>query len=58
MSSSNSKSDEYPPLLYRQGMSLGNVSYFRAAYVKINYNELFQDFLEKYNHAIPSGVYV
>ena len=32
------------------------VGYFKAAHVKINFDELFRDFLEVYKHAIPSGV--
>lgn len=46
-------SDKYPLPLYRQGGSFGKVGYFKAAYVKINCDELFWDFIETYKHAIP-----
>ncbi|KAM2097589.1 hypothetical protein ACFX1R_021118 [Malus domestica] len=58
MSSSDCKSDEYPPHLYRQDVSFGKVGYFKAAHVKINFDELFWDFLEMYKHAIPSRVHI
>ena len=58
MSSSDRKSDEYPPPLYFQGGFSDKVGYFKAAHVKINYDELFQDFLEEDKHAILSGVRV
>ncbi|KAM1570967.1 hypothetical protein ACFX10_035908 [Malus domestica] len=58
MSSFERKSDKYPPPLYRQGGSSSKVGFFKATHVKINSNKLFQDFLEVYKHAIPSGVCV
>ncbi|KAB2604951.1 S ribonuclease [Pyrus ussuriensis x Pyrus communis] len=58
MSSSDRKSDEYLPPLFHQGGSSDKVGYFKVAHVKINSDELFQDFLEAYKHVIPSGVRV
>ena len=34
------------------------MGYFKAAHVKINFDESFQDFVETYKHAIPSRVRV
>ncbi|RXH91746.1 hypothetical protein DVH24_020769 [Malus domestica] len=58
ISSFDRKSDKYPPPLYHQGGSSSKVGYFKAAHVKINSDELFQNFLEGYKHAIPSQVRV
>ncbi|KAM1067273.1 hypothetical protein ACFX2B_022336 [Malus domestica] len=58
MFTSDCKSDEYHSPLYRQGGSSGKMGYFKAAYVKINSNELFRDFLKVYKHAILSGVHI
>lgn len=58
MSHSSHKDDEYTLSLYRQGGSSGKVGYFKAAYVKTNYDELFKDFLEAYKQVIPFGVCV
>ena len=44
MSSSDRKSDEYPPPLYRQGSSSGKVGYFKHAHVKINFDEFVSGF--------------
>lgn len=59
MSSSNSKSDEYHPPLYRQNGYSEKVGYFRYAHFEINCDEFFfRDFLETYKHAITLGVCV
>ncbi|KAM1060595.1 hypothetical protein ACFX2B_024959 [Malus domestica] len=58
MSSFDHKRDEYHPPLYSQGGSSSKVGYFKAAHVKINFDELFQDFLKAYKHEIPSRVCV
>lgn len=55
-SPSSCKVDEYHPPLYRQGESSSKVGYFKTAHVKINSDEIFQDFLETYSRAILSGV--
>ncbi|KAM2894380.1 hypothetical protein FF1_009623 [Malus domestica] len=58
MSSSNHKNDDGVPPLYRQGGSLSKIGYFKVAYFKISFDDLFKDFLETYWHAILSGVCV
>lgn len=56
MSSTNCKSDGYPLPKRCQGKPFGNVGCFKAAYVKIGFNELLRDVFEMYRHAIPPGV--
>ncbi|KAM1743626.1 hypothetical protein ACFX12_013503 [Malus domestica] len=58
MRPSDCKGDEYPPPLYCQDGFSNKVSYFKVAHVKSNFDELFQDFLKAYKHAIPFGVRV
>ncbi|KAM2495616.1 hypothetical protein EV2_036483 [Malus domestica] len=58
MSSSSHKNDNGVPPLYRQGGSLSNVGYFKAAHFKISSDDLFRDFLEAYWHVILSRVLV
>ena len=45
-------------LLLPQGGSSRRVGYFRAVQAKIDSDELFLDFLEKFKHVIPSRVHV
>ncbi|KAB2608578.1 paramyosin-like [Pyrus ussuriensis x Pyrus communis] len=58
MSSLSHKSDDGVPPLYRQGGSLSKVCYFKDAHFKINFDDLFRDFLEAYRHVISFGVHV
>lgn len=56
MCPSSYKNDEFVLPWYRQGRFVSNVGYFKAAYVKINADEMFRDFLEAYKHVILFGV--
>lgn len=58
MSLSSYKKDEFVLPWYCQSRFVRKIGYFTAAYVKINSDEMFRDFLEVYKHAILSGVYV
>lgn len=53
MSYSSCKNDEYPPPKHCKGGSSSKVGCFKAAHVKIRYEELFCDFLDVYMHVIP-----
>lgn len=58
MSPSNHKRDiNHSPLYHHDGSS-SKVGYFKAAHVKINFDELFRDFPKTYRHMILSGVHV
>ncbi|KAM1321682.1 hypothetical protein ACFX1X_014900 [Malus domestica] len=56
MSSLSHKSDDGVSPLYHQGGSLSKMGNFKAAHFKINFDDLFRDFLEAYRHAISFGV--